>query len=90
MLKWIALWLASLAVVAGFTSALTRAQAAQAPPPYLSQAPSSPEPTVVSGPDIGFRVESIGRNGRPTGTLVIRVKGQWVPVNFGGDVRPAH
>jgi hypothetical protein len=36
-------------------------------------------PMVVSGTDLGFRVE--GRNGAtPVGRLVIRVNGQWVDV----------
>jgi hypothetical protein len=40
-------------------------------------------PTVVSGGDLGFRVE--GRRGNtPVGTLVIRINGQWV------DVEVAH
>jgi len=71
MKTWIVLWLASLAVVAGFTSALMRAQV---PPPPTSQAPAA---RVLSGPDIGFRVEST-RDGRAVGTLVVRINGQWV------------
>jgi hypothetical protein len=41
----------------------------------------SPEPTVISGPDIGFRVE---RNwgGKPVGTLVVRINGEWKEVQF--------
>ena len=75
MKTWIVLWLASLAVVAGFTSALMRAQApSQVPPPFTSQAPAA---RVLSGPDIGFRVEST-RDGRAVGTLVVRINGQWV------------
>ena len=36
-------------------------------------------PTVLSGNDIGFRID--GRRGNtPIGTLVIKVNGQWVPV----------
>ena len=35
------------------------------------------EPTVISGKDIGFRVERFD-GGRPVGVLVIRVDGQWV------------
>ena len=36
-----------------------------------------PEPVVLSGNDIGFRVE--GRQGtQPAGHIVIRVNGQWV------------
>ena len=77
MQRWLVLWLASLAVVAGFTSALMRAQApSQVPPPYASQAPP-PAARVVSGADLGFRVES-ARDGRAVGTLVVRINGQWV------------
>jgi len=75
MKKWIVPWLASLAVVAGFTSALMRAQApSQVPPPRTSQATAA---RVLSGPDIGFRVENT-RDGRAVGTLVVRINGQWV------------
>ena len=36
-------------------------------------------PTVISGNDLGFRID--GRRGNtPTGTLVIKMNGQWVPV----------
>ena len=36
-----------------------------------------PEPIVLSGSDIGFRVE--GRQGtQPAGHIVIRINGQWV------------
>jgi len=75
MKRWIALWLASLAVVAGFTSALMRAQApSQVPAPFTQQPPAA---RVVSGADIGFRVEGT-RDGRALGTLVVRIDGQWV------------
>ena len=38
-------------------------------------------PTILSGPDIGFRVQS--RNGEtPVGTLVVRVDGKWVAPQF--------
>ncbi len=36
------------------------------------------EPQVLSGSDIGFRIEGTGRSGEPVGTLVIRVNGQWI------------
>lgn len=38
---------------------------------------SIPEPRVLAGPDVGFRVEGL-RGEVPTGTLVIRVNGEWV------------
>jgi len=54
-----------------------RAQApSQVPPPLTSQAPP-PAARIVSGPDIGFRVEG-SRDGRAVGTLVVRINGQWV------------
>lgn len=34
-------------------------------------------PTVLSGADVGFRVEG-NRGGMPVGTLVVKVNGQWV------------
>ena len=90
MRKWLALWLMSLITVAGIASRLTRAQTPQVPPPFPSQAQPSVA-RVLSGPDIGFRVDSISRTGEPAGTLVIRVNGEWVPVMFssGGMPRPA-
>jgi hypothetical protein len=84
MRRWIvlALWVTSLVVVSEATSAFMRAQApSQAPPP---------DARVVSGADIGFRVESMNRTGEAVGRLVIRVNGQWVPARFAGEVRPAH
>jgi hypothetical protein len=35
------------------------------------------QPVVLSGPDIGFRIESYER-GKPIGTLVVRLNGRWV------------
>jgi hypothetical protein len=90
MWRWIALWVASLVVVAGVTSAFAAAQGpSQALPPYATQAPA-PDARVLSGQDLGFRVDSISRTGQPVGTFVVRVKGQWVPVGLTADVRPAH
>jgi hypothetical protein len=82
MKTWLALWLVSLVVVAGAASVLTSAQAVQ---------PGPTEPQggrIVSGSDLGFRVEGIDRaTGRPIGQLVIQVKGQWQEVGFAGGVR---
>jgi hypothetical protein len=42
--------------------------------------------TVLSGSDLGFRVE--GRRGAtPTGTLVVRVDGKWVEAELSSRVR---
>jgi len=44
-------------------------------------------PTILSGANIGFRVQS--RNGEtPVGTLVVRVDGKWVVPQFTMGVKP--
>jgi hypothetical protein len=70
----VVLWVASLITVAALVSAQTRMN------PLAS-------PVVLSGSDVGFRVE--GQVGsRPAGVLVIRVNGQWVvPTDFNGSAR---
>ena len=52
------------------------------------QAPNPP--TVLSGLDVGFRVEGM-RRGMPVGTWVVRVDSQWVEPQLspGGRVMPA-
>ncbi len=45
------------------------------------------QPTVVAGPDVGFRIERVER-GIPVGKLVVKVDGKWVDAQFaGGAVR---
>jgi hypothetical protein len=39
-------------------------------------------PTVLSGPDFGFRVEG-NRGGTPIGALVVKMNGQWVEAEIG-------
>ena len=63
---WTLLWLASLVLAAVVASALTRAQ-------------SKEPPRVISGDDLGFRMESTNAAGEAVGTLVVRVDGRWVP-----------
>lgn len=45
------------------------------------------EPEVLSGSDLGFRVERVERDGARVGTLVVRVDGNWVEARFGMTVR---
>ena len=50
-----------------------------------------PEPRVLSGPDVGFRVEA--QHGTlPIGKLVIRVDGKWIEARIGTTfgTRPVH
>jgi hypothetical protein len=37
---------------------------------------------VISGSDLGFRVERQERDGTPVGRLVVRINGQWVEAGF--------
>jgi hypothetical protein len=70
----------------------------------FAQAVAQPTPPVVlSGNDVGFRVEGqkrelrTGSNGRPfpvdvvVGQIVVRINGQWVDAQVGGSgtIRPA-
>ena len=41
-----------------------------------------PEPKVLFGEDVGFRVEGL-RGNVPTGSIVIRVNGEWVAAEVG-------
>jgi hypothetical protein len=51
-----------------------------------AQAVRPQPPTVISGPDLGFRVDS--RKGNvPVGVLVVRINGQWVEVESGVGVK---
>ena len=65
------LWILSLFVV----SSIVKAQVFEVPRPL-------PEPRIVSGPDVGFRIES-DQGGIPVGRLVIRVDGKWVEARIG-------
>jgi hypothetical protein len=57
--------------------------------PQLRPAPATPAPstTVVFGNDVGFRVDQWQGN-TPLGTLVIKVKGEWVPVKESMALHP--
>jgi hypothetical protein len=78
MRKWIAIWLMSLTAVAGLTAALVRAQS----PPFARSKAELAAAPILSGSDIGFRVEST-QNGQVIGTLMVRVRGQqWVEAGF--------
>ena len=65
-LKLTLAWVVSMMVVAAAASILTSAQ-------------TTADKRVVSGNDLGFRIDS-ERGGVPTGHFVIRVNGNWVEV----------
>ena len=64
---FVVVWIGSLIAVAAAAAVLMHAQARQ----------SLPTAPIISGADIGFRVES-QRGDVPYGTLMIRVDGKWV------------
>jgi hypothetical protein len=74
--KWlglVVLWAASIVAAGAW------AQAPVAPP-------SKQAPTVISGNDLGFRVDR-RKGDTPVGTLVARVNGQWVEVEFSAGMK---
>lgn len=46
-----------------------------------------PEPLVLSGSDLGFRVERTRRDGVRIGSLVVKVEGKWVEAELGHGIR---
>ncbi len=47
----------------------------------------SNEPRVLSGSDLGFRVEGTARDGAPIGAIVVRIDGKWVSPQFQSGLR---
>ncbi len=81
--------LALAALVLAFTVTAGWLVSAQAVVPRIEPQPGVPQaqaPTIISGDDLGFRVEA-DRGGVPTGRLVVRVNGQWVEPRFSAGVR---
>ena len=78
MLSLTVLWVLSLFVVAS----VVKAQVFEPAHPL-------PEPRIVSGPNVGFRIEA-EQNGTPLGKIVVRVDGKWIEARIGGlpRVRP--
>jgi hypothetical protein len=80
-----------IVVVLAAAFATGRWTQAQAPLPPAQQ-PTPPQrglaPVVLSGGDIGFRVDGYaGPDRRPAGRLVVRVDGRWVEPEWTGGVR---
>ena len=72
-----------LIAVLGATLAAAGWLHAQVPLPR----PLSPDAqTILSGNDVGFRVEGHSGN-TPFGRLVVRVNGQWVDVDFAAGIK---
>jgi hypothetical protein len=81
MRKGILIGFVSLATAIAIASVIGRAQAVQfAPTPRANV-------QILSGSDIGFRVEG-NKAGKPVGTLVVRIDGQWVEATFSPGIQP--
>jgi hypothetical protein len=52
-----------------------------------SEARQNSEPRVLSGADLGFRIDGIAKDGAPIGALVVRVDGKWVSPQFQSGMR---
>ena len=76
MARLVLFWLGSLVAVAVVTTTLTLAQVRRE------------VPRVVSGADLGFRVEGTDPSGNASGVFVVRLNGEWVPVSSMPTVRP--
>jgi hypothetical protein len=74
MKRLLLLWLASLVLVSMTTFAIAQTR----PLP----------PRVLSGNDIGFRVEGVDPKGKPIGTLMVRFNGDWIEVGASMIIRP--
>jgi hypothetical protein len=87
MRKWIGVGFLSAATLIG-GGIWAHAQVQVPPSPRLAQpAPVQPPPQIISGADIGFRVDSIAQDGTPVGRIVVHQKGQWVEVMVSGSLR---
>ena len=71
------LWLASLVAAAAMAREVHAPRVQPPQPNVQTQILPGAEPRILSGSDIGFRIEG-WQGSTPTGTIVIRVNGQWV------------
>jgi hypothetical protein len=90
MRKWIAvgfIWIVTLVATGLWVHAQSNPRIV---PPLRPSPPSSDTqiPTIISGNDIGFRVDSWSKDGTPIGRIVVHQEGKWLEVTLSGRVRP--
>ena len=79
MSSWV-VWLGLAVVTASGLTAFAQGQ----------RRPGAEPPRIVSGNDLGCRVEGTDpRTGNPTGTWMIRLGWEWMEIGHAGTVRPA-
>ena len=69
MQRRLGLWLSAVVLLAGLVSISIQAQGNRLSPR---------EYRMLSGADVGFRVEGTDPSGKPTGTWMVRIDGQWI------------
>jgi hypothetical protein len=82
MRKWIGVGLVSVAVIAGGLWAHAQVQLPNGPRPAPGEVRQPPQ--IISGADIGFRVDGVAPDGKPVGRLVVHQRGEWVEVTLAG------
>jgi hypothetical protein len=75
MNRLVALWFLSLVVVGTLASAVT--------------AQVNRGNGIITGSNIGFRLEGTDMSGKPVGTWMVRIAGEWVAVGMQVKVSPA-
>jgi len=80
MRKWIGVGVISAAAVVG-SGIWVHAQRVL-PSPRVAPPLSQDAPTVLTGSDFGFRVDSWSQDGTPVGKIVIRHDGKWVEIRI--------
>jgi hypothetical protein len=85
MRKWLGVGvIAAVAFIGGGIWAHAQ-QALPNNPRLIPPAQTEPPPQIISGADIGFRVDSVAPDGTPVGRIVVHQKGQWVEVTLAGS-----
>jgi hypothetical protein len=87
MRKWIAvvvIWLVTLVATGLWVHAQSSPRVIPSPRPNND----NEIPTIISGNDIGFRVDSWAKDGTPIGRIVVHQEGKWLDVTLSGRVRP--
>ncbi len=79
MPKRVALWVACLVAAVVLAAAAMGAQPVQLPPNQYH---------MLSGSDVGFRVEGTDASGKPVGTWMVKVDGKWIEPGMSVHIHP--
>jgi hypothetical protein len=91
MRKWIVVgfvWAITLVATGLWVHAQSNPRVIPFPPPRQTPTADNEIPIIISGNDIGFRVDSWSKDGTPVGRIVVHQEGKWLEVTLSGRVRP--